>query len=291
MVTRGQIKVDVASELHADQPLSLVIESNKVDNSRPVNYASIKHEYAALRLAAKALNNRLVATLQKHEIETAARLLGIMRGKRIEFETEDEMSVLFDYTIHNLFHDGRNAVVRMLEDNPPPENSLEFRILRSMQKSHHTILRVEEASPGLGVRVFDTTMDRSILIVDKGFSMTATPETMLATRIYSVYEGWWVTTGAALPVTSESLERIWQEQKDHARRFEREPTDIEWATMVTRACLASGASQHIGYVDFKKIRSKERTPQLISSSRKIGRNDPCPCGSGKKYKMCCANSG
>lgn len=23
--------------------------------------------------------------------------------------------------------------------------------------------------------------------------------------------------------------------------------------------------------------------------RKIGRNDPCPCGSGKKYKFCCLN--
>ena len=22
---------------------------------------------------------------------------------------------------------------------------------------------------------------------------------------------------------------------------------------------------------------------------KVGRNDPCPCGSGKKYKKCCAN--
>lgn len=22
-------------------------------------------------------------------------------------------------------------------------------------------------------------------------------------------------------------------------------------------------------------------------SQKIGRNDPCPCGSGKKYKQCC----
>ncbi len=22
-------------------------------------------------------------------------------------------------------------------------------------------------------------------------------------------------------------------------------------------------------------------------SKKIGRNDPCPCGSGKKYKSCC----
>ncbi|MBQ7587713.1 MAG: SEC-C domain-containing protein, partial [Lachnospiraceae bacterium] len=24
--------------------------------------------------------------------------------------------------------------------------------------------------------------------------------------------------------------------------------------------------------------------------RKIGRNDPCPCGSGKKYKQCCMKS-
>lgn len=23
---------------------------------------------------------------------------------------------------------------------------------------------------------------------------------------------------------------------------------------------------------------------------KIGRNDPCPCGSGRKYKHCCLNS-
>lgn len=23
--------------------------------------------------------------------------------------------------------------------------------------------------------------------------------------------------------------------------------------------------------------------------QKVGRNDPCPCGSGKKYKSCCIN--
>ncbi len=27
----------------------------------------------------------------------------------------------------------------------------------------------------------------------------------------------------------------------------------------------------------------------IRDSKKIGRNDPCPCGSGKKYKKCCLN--
>ncbi|MBX3418050.1 MAG: SEC-C domain-containing protein [Pirellulaceae bacterium] len=25
----------------------------------------------------------------------------------------------------------------------------------------------------------------------------------------------------------------------------------------------------------------------IRSGPKVGRNDPCPCGSGKKYKKCC----
>lgn len=26
---------------------------------------------------------------------------------------------------------------------------------------------------------------------------------------------------------------------------------------------------------------------VVSSGPKVGRNDPCPCGSGKKYKKCC----
>jgi preprotein translocase subunit SecA len=30
-------------------------------------------------------------------------------------------------------------------------------------------------------------------------------------------------------------------------------------------------------------------PQVIRKDRKVGRNDPCPCGSGKKYKKCCGH--
>ena len=26
---------------------------------------------------------------------------------------------------------------------------------------------------------------------------------------------------------------------------------------------------------------------FVRQNPKIGRNDPCPCGSGKKYKKCC----
>mgnify|MGYP002626196835 FL=1 len=34
------------------------------------------------------------------------------------------------------------------------------------------------------------------------------------------------------------------------------------------------------------IEEDESRPQ-IDLSQKIGRNDPCPCGSGKKFKKCC----
>lgn len=30
-----------------------------------------------------------------------------------------------------------------------------------------------------------------------------------------------------------------------------------------------------------------KTTTVVREGRKIGRNEPCPCGSGKKYKACC----
>lgn len=37
----------------------------------------------------------------------------------------------------------------------------------------------------------------------------------------------------------------------------------------------------------KELYKKERSSRTIVKGPKIGRNDPCPCGSGKKYKKCC----
>ena len=31
-------------------------------------------------------------------------------------------------------------------------------------------------------------------------------------------------------------------------------------------------------------KQKKKQPKKVV---KVGRNDPCPCGSGKKYKQCC----
>lgn len=44
-----------------------------------------------------------------------------------------------------------------------------------------------------------------------------------------------------------------------------------------------------GKVDKAKEGNKEETP-VIPLPVKVGRNDPCPCGSGKKYKNCCGKN-
>ncbi len=37
----------------------------------------------------------------------------------------------------------------------------------------------------------------------------------------------------------------------------------------------------------KQIKKDYNRSKIVINENKIGRNDPCPCGSGKKYKKCC----
>ena len=39
--------------------------------------------------------------------------------------------------------------------------------------------------------------------------------------------------------------------------------------------------------ELKKLYKEQKESTTIRKGKKIGRNDPCPCGSGKKYKKCC----
>jgi len=40
----------------------------------------------------------------------------------------------------------------------------------------------------------------------------------------------------------------------------------------------------------KAIFKTQKKSGTIVKAKKIGRNDPCPCGSGKKYKYCCGKN-
>lgn len=37
----------------------------------------------------------------------------------------------------------------------------------------------------------------------------------------------------------------------------------------------------------KALYREQKDSHTVRKPKKVGRNDPCPCGSGKKYKFCC----
>ena len=39
----------------------------------------------------------------------------------------------------------------------------------------------------------------------------------------------------------------------------------------------------------KRLYKEQKRSTTIVKGERIGRNDPCPCGSGKKYKKCCGS--
>jgi preprotein translocase subunit SecA len=74
-------------------------------------------------------------------------------------------------------------------------------------------------------------------------------------------------------IKSETIERLMKIQmaKDETKA-EEEVAELSQAPRKQRMVFSHG--------------DKPETPKTVRNEEKVGRNDPCPCGSGKKYKKC-----
>jgi preprotein translocase subunit SecA len=52
------------------------------------------------------------------------------------------------------------------------------------------------------------------------------------------------------------------------------------------SAVRRGASEEPGLPEESEPALEKQAP-VRNDGPKVGRNDPCPCGSGKKYKKCC----
>ena len=68
-----------------------------------------------------------------------------------------------------------------------------------------------------------------------------------------------------------------------------------YVEFVARYREKSKTLEHKEIAEFRKIDDNwffydgnaPKPKQIVRQGPKVGRNDPCPCGSGKKYKKCC----
>jgi uncharacterized protein len=70
----------------------------------------------------------------------------------------------------------------------------------------------------------------------------------------------------------------------NARMFEAPAEKVAKARQEALAFLGLGVFE---VSEYWRVHAKRPEPASVAPFRKVGRNEPCPCGSGKKYKKCC----
>ena len=91
----------------------------------------------------------------------------------------------------------------------------------------------------------------------------------------------------------ESYE-IFQQMKEHIedsvvkKLFLFEPVSAEQLAAQHRRRQAPPADMRFS-APFKSAQ-RQKPQTMVRKGEKVGRNDPCPCGSGKKYKKCCGSA-
>ena len=243
--------------------------------------------YRRLRAVQRGLHNELMKLLPKNALKECGMVLGIYKNDTLVFSSESETDVLMDYCIYDYRWDGRNVIERYINQTPIEDGSDEQILLNAMLEARYSLFVVDDVVRGRGVQTRDLLRGDSGFIVDVALSETAVKGFILACRIISLGDGGFsMTTGAGLPADRPIVGRIIQEIPE---RFGKSGGEIaqmspekaaEFSASIIRIFLEGNASSRMTYED-------NIAEETTRASPKIGRNEPCPCGSGKKYKKCC----
>ena len=268
----------------------------KTSSPTSSTFTDIFARYQRFRPIRLRLNSELVRRLPQDALNEGAKKLGMLRRGVLVFENEDETCVLMDYCVYDVQRKGRNAVEQYLCDCPPDPASDEMACLRAMQLAKYTLVVVLRVEPGVGCHVRNLFTDETRLLVDSGFSNTARPGTLMATRLLDF--GDFVATSGPLPVGN--LDDNALEQWQRTLRAGENDDCYDPAELI-RGCLERGALSHVRYEEIntesrsdvgrdslQAVTSNQRVPAV--AKRHAGKpvaNRRCRCGSGKMFKNCC----
>ena len=85
----------------------------------------------------------------------------------------------------------------------------------------------------------------------------------------------------------EEEERIRREMEKAAAAAHQVILNKEEAPKVNPVTFAVKREQIAKPIEWSGDGTTSSSSRTVKKSKKVGRNDPCPCGSGKKYKKCC----
>jgi len=242
--------------------------------------------YKELRQLSVSQSKPISKLLDKSQLHEGASRLNLLQGGILYFDGEEDTGVLFEYCMHDVWRNGRNAIQRYLADSPPPADSVEMRLLQGDLSAVFSMFVVEKARRGVGVDLRDLLRGDRRALIDVSLGNCARPGVVLCSRLVEV-EGVTMTTGAAIAGDVDTYDRVMaalERKNETSALLQDAPERRSAATaLIIRHFLAYRSA-------LRQSLEAESEPQRLApvkSAARVGRNDPCPCGSGVKYKKCC----
>ncbi len=297
-----------AARTGKDEPVSFLEyprdpnpESGLVPELSVEDIPRLTNDYKQLRETGKLTCLTLVEMLSTAEINDSARKLGLLKRGILVFDSEHEMSVMMNHAIYNQRREGLNAAKRLLDETPPAAGTPKEEWLLAASESFHSAFMIMDCLPGFGLSIVDLLTGEPFLLADINLSQTAMPGISFASRLLC-FDEFAMFTGAALPFDGKrTLKQIFKYISQHFGEStgrddltDEQRTQIE--TFITRTCLSHKTAASFITADIDDTHSsgsqfqkpvEPRTSGNYANRPKIGRNEPCPCGSGHKYKRCC----
>jgi hypothetical protein len=265
-----------------------------MDMNLTAERAVLLRRYRRVRATMRDLHSELLDSLPRDTFTECAEKLGFMVDGTLVFESEDESAVLMDYCLYDGWSGQHNAITRFLARQPYATGSDEMLLLGAMSEARYSLFQVESVTEGLGVSCRDLLRGDGGSIVDVGLGNTAVPGVILACRLVVLPE-LSMTTGATLPIDADTLMDIKSVLEDGPQAIGQvdfnnltRQEQASLSSIIIRCALARGAAS--GITMQGPSRRPETRRRRQNAAKRPSRNDPCPCGSGKKYKRCCGRA-
>jgi len=290
------------------------------DSSSPSRGLATVGGYEAAYEVVRRTNQRLVELLPAEAMQEVAACCGYDLLELPEIACEEMLVTMVDAALHAWPPEAASVLDEYIESRESEDlDARERTVLEAMARSRFALFRLLRKGPGPSSEVMTGATQRRLVLWDEGLASGDLPcgEYFVA-RTFEI-DGEWLSTGAALPVGPlSSPDEDDGPEPEHALTPDsaaddagplehglpdREPSPEEVSALIDEIqqhatalreteldllaeALELHARQFHDDEDDDEFRSEDAPPPLRVLP-KPGRNEPCPCGSGKKYKNCC----
>jgi len=159
---------------------------------------------------------------------------------------------------------------RIGEVMPQLEKQIMLQVLDTLWKEH--LQNMDHLRQGIGLRAYANKNPKQEF-KREAFALF---QTLLENLKYEVVK----VLYRVEPVSQEQLDQAEKQRIDEAEKMNMK---MEHEQAISALESPDSKAPSVGQS------SENQTKPFVREGQKVGRNDPCPCGSGKKYKACCGS--